>query len=162
MTAMRAALRCGPLAIAILASGCSDMYMPTAPTATASPVASTPPPPPGPRIPEYPPLTKPARIYVFEQELSDPVRQWTTGSRFVLYDDGTFSLQYLYSLGQHEYKGTYSEAGGVMTFQWEGWSAAGSWGAMAELRDDSLTVRYNFIMEMTDFENAIYRKEKRS
>jgi hypothetical protein len=54
---------------------------------------------------EYPPLTKPARIYVFEKELSYHVREWTTGSRFVLYDDGTFSLQYLYSLGQHEYKG---------------------------------------------------------
>ena len=98
-------------------------------------------------------MSKPARIYLFARELSYPVRDWTSGSRYVLYDDGTFALQ---SQGAFEYRGTYANSNGLITFQWEGWSRAGPWGATGSLNDDSLTVQYNFIMEMTDFENGVY------
>jgi hypothetical protein len=37
-----------------------------------------------------------------------------------------------------------------------GWSSAGPWGAAGTLGGNSLTVRYNLIMQMTDFEDAIY------
>ncbi len=50
----------------------------------------------------------------------------TTASRFVLYDNGAFELQYV---GLGEYRGGYTEANGVINFQWEGWSTAGPWGA---------------------------------
>jgi hypothetical protein len=47
-------------------------------------------------------------------------------------------------------------ANGVITFEWEGWSVAGPWGATATISDDSLSVEYNLIMQLTDFEDAVY------
>jgi hypothetical protein len=44
----------------------------------------------------------------------------------------------------------------VITFDWEGWSAAGPWGATGSIRGDSLTVEFNLIMQLTDFEDAVY------
>jgi hypothetical protein len=69
-------------------------------------------------------------------------------------DNGAFALQYA-SLGI-EYRGGYTESNGVITFQWEGWSVAGPWGATGTLKDGSLTVQYNLIMQLTDFEDAVY------
>jgi hypothetical protein len=78
-------------------------------------------------------------------------------ARFVIYDNGAFVLQYV-SLGI-EYRGGYTESDGVITFQWEGWSSAGAWGATGTLNDGSLTVRYNLIMQLSDFEDAVYDAE---
>ena len=75
-------------------------------------------------------------------------------SRFVLYDDGAFVLRYQ-GLGL-EYRGGYTESNGVIVFDWEGWSSAGAWGATGTLKGDTLTVRYNTIMALTDFEDASY------
>jgi hypothetical protein len=153
---MNAALRCGAvLALLMLGIGCSDSVSPTAPTAPTPPTASPPLPAPG---SDFPAVLRPARIYLFASELSYPVSDYTRTSRFVLYDDGSFALQYLQSLGSFEYRGKYTEANGLITFEWEGWSAAGPWGATGSRSDDSLSVRYNVIMELTDFENAVYRR----
>jgi len=76
-------------------------------------------------------------------------------SRFVLYDNGAFVLQYS-SLGEGGYRGEYKDANGIVTFEWEGWSVAGRWGASGTLRGDELTVQYNLIMQLTDFEDAVY------
>lgn len=145
---MNAAVRCGAfVAVLALASACMDSVTPT------TPAAATPAPPP---VSEFPAVSRPARIYLFARELSYPVRDATTGSRYVLYDDGTFALQYLRSRVSFEYRGTYADANGLITFEWEGWSVAGPWGATGSLGDNSLTVRYNLIMELDDFENAVY------
>ena len=82
------------------------------------------------------------------------VAAYTLTSRFVLYDDGRFALQYEQPVG--EYRGTYTASDGVVTFNWEGWSVAGPWGAEATLSGDVLNVRYNLIMQLTDFEDADY------
>lgn len=151
---MNAAIRCGALVgLLVFANACADSVTPTGPTTPTATTASPPTPPPG---SGFPGVTRPARIYLFARELSYPVREYTRGSRYVLYDDGTFALQYLQSQGSSEYRGTYKDANGLITFGWEGWSAAGPWGATGSLNDDSLTVRYNLIMELTDFENAVY------
>jgi hypothetical protein len=92
---------------------------------------------------------------VFDRELSYPVSDYTKKSRFVLYDNGAFVLQYP-SLGEGGYPGGYREANGVIAFGWEGWSGAGPWGATGTLESDSLVVQHNFIMQMTDFEDAVY------
>jgi hypothetical protein len=42
--------------------------------------------------------------------------------------------------------------------RWQGWSIAGPWGSTASLDGDLLTIRDNFVMQMTDFEDAIYRQ----
>jgi hypothetical protein len=104
---------------------------------------------------DFPGVTGSARIFTFTRELSYPVRSWTRDSRFVLYDNGGFALQYL-AVG--EYRGTYEEQNGTVTFRWEGWSIAGPWGATGTIAGDSLTVRYNEIMELSDFENAVYTR----
>jgi hypothetical protein len=81
------------------------------------------------------------------------VRESTKNSRFVLYDNGAFVLQYV---GGGEYLGEYTQTNGTVAFDWEGWSLAGPWEATGTLEGEWLTVRYNFIMQLTDFEDAVY------
>jgi hypothetical protein len=140
------------VAVALLSglAGCGHVEQPTAPTA-APPVTS---PPPVSTSDAFPPISGPARIFDYSAPVSRVVTSYTPRSRFVLYDDRRFALQYG-SLGI-EYRGTYRESGSEMTFEWEGWSAAGPWGATGELSGDVLTVRYNLIMQLTDFEDAVY------
>jgi len=125
---------------------------PAAPSASrqSSAVPSTPAPSPG----NFPPLAGQSRTFAFSHELTYRLMDYTKQSRFVLYDNGAFVLQYV-SLGV-EYRGGYTESNGVITFQWEGWSTAGAWGATGTLKDGSLTVRYNVVMQLSDFEDAVY------
>jgi hypothetical protein len=44
----------------------------------------------------------------------------------------------------------------VINFDWDGWSAAGSWGETGSIDGTSLTFHYNLIMQLTDFEDAVY------
>jgi hypothetical protein len=99
-------------------------------------------------------LSGPSRTFTFAHDLATAPRDYTTKSRFVLYANGAFALQYV-SLGL-EYHGAYTESNGVINFAWEGSSIAGAWGATAALNDGSLTVRYNLIMQLSDFEDAVY------
>jgi hypothetical protein len=106
--------------------------------------------------PNFPPLSGPSRTFTFDRELAYRVSDYTKHSRFVLYDSGGFVLQYP-SLGTGEYRGGYTEAGGLITFEWEGWNIGGPWGASATIQNGTLTVRYNDIMLWSDFEDAVYR-----
>jgi hypothetical protein len=99
-------------------------------------------------------LSGPSRTFVFDHALTPYVDDYTPTSQFVLYDDGGFVMQYL-SIGA-DYRGGYTEANGAVSFAWEGWSVAGSWGATGTLQGDSLTVHYNSIMQLTDFADAVY------
>jgi hypothetical protein len=103
---------------------------------------------------ELPCLSGSSRTFAFDHELTYPVSDYTKQSRFVLYDNGAFALQYGGAIGQ--YRGGYTASNGVITFQWEGSSSAGPWGATGTLRDGSLTVQYNLIMGLSDFEDAVY------
>jgi hypothetical protein len=96
----------------------------------------------------------PSRTFIFDRELPYRVSAYTRESRFVLYDNGAFVLQHV-GLGL-EYRGGYTEENGRIAFEWEGWSAAGPWGATGAVQGDSLTVQYNLIMQLTDFEDAVY------
>jgi hypothetical protein len=118
----------------------------------ASPALPSPTPPPS---TNFPPLSGPSRTVFFDRELSYPVSDYTKKSRFVLYDNGAFVLQYL-SLGEGGYRGGYKDANGVIVFEWEGWNMAGPWGATGTLQGDSLRVQYNLIVQMSDFEDAVY------
>jgi hypothetical protein len=105
--------------------------------------------------PPFPPLSGPSRTFIFASQLAYPVSDNTKNSRFVLYDNGAFVLEYV-SLGELGYRGGYKDANGVLIFGWEGWSVAGSWGATGTLQGECLTVQYNLIMQHTDFEDAVY------
>jgi hypothetical protein len=82
------------------------------------------------------------------------VRDYTKKSRFVLYDDGGFALQYGGNIP--DYRGGYKTTNGAIVFEWEGSSTAGSWGATGTLKGSVLTVQYNLIMQLSDFEDAVY------
>ena len=143
---MNAAIRCGALvALMVLSNACRDLDRPTAPTSPADPTFR---PPPG---SGFPAVSRPARIYVAVASPSYSLFEGAT--RYVLYDDGAFALQYSSDL---EYRGTYKEENALIAFQWEGWSSAGPWGATGSLSEDSLTVRYNVIMQLTDFVDGVY------
>lgn len=55
-----------------------------------------------------------------------------------------------------EYRGQYKQAGARITFEWEGSSIAGPWGAAGVLTAESLAVSYYENMLMSDFEDALY------
>jgi hypothetical protein len=155
MRVMRTAISRGTLVgVMVLAIACGRSS-PTAPSASSQRpvVPSTPAPSPS----NFPPLSGLSRTFGFNHELTYRLTDYTKQSRFVLYDNGAFVLQYV-SLGI-EYRGGYTESNGVITFQWEGWSSAGAWGASGTLKDGSLTVQYNLIMQLSDFEDAVYGAE---
>ena len=135
----------------VLAIACGHST-PTAPTANDQGTAVPPVTPLPPT--NFPPLSGSSRTFAFDHELAYAVRDYTTQSRFVLYDSGSFALEFP-SVGR-EYHGGYTEANGVMTFYWEDWSTAGPWGATGTIKDGSLTVQYNVIMLLIDFEHAAY------
>jgi len=89
----------------------------------------------------------------------------TIRSRYILHNDGTFLLQYNYDEGIEyrrgiQYKGWYTQTNNSVPFTWEGWSVAGPWGATGTLRGDTLTVGYNVIMTLSDFEDALYLRKR--
>jgi len=140
------------IALVMLLAGCGDAG-PAAPTdARQPPVSSAPNPPPA---KSFPPPSGPSRTFVFGRELLYPVSGYTSTSRFVLYDNGAFVLQFP-SLGEPGYRGGYQQVNAAITFEWEGWNIAGPWGATGTLSGDLLTVRYNEVMQGTDFEDAVY------
>jgi hypothetical protein len=78
-------------------------------------------------------------------------------SRYVLYGDGTFSLQYVRpDWGFFEYPGRYSRANSLLSFDFDGSGAMGSWLAEGILLGDSLIVKYNDVMIWSDFEDGVY------
>ena len=80
---------------------------------------------------------------------------YTAASRYVLYENGRFSLQYASLSG--EYAGTYLRENGVIAFAFADDSR---WGAVGTIRGDSIEVRYGEIMEHSDFEDAVYRRSQ--
>jgi hypothetical protein len=103
----------------------------------------------------FPPLSGPSRTFVFDRELMYRVSDYTKKSHFVLYENGAFVLRFP-SVGEGGYRGGYADADGVITFEWEGWNVTGPWGATGIVEGNSLTVRYNQVMQWTDFEDAVY------
>ena len=141
----------GLVIVVTVATGCG-FSGPTAPTASAeTPVAAT-------AASPLPPIEGRARTFSFDAGRSGRVSDVTRDSRFILYDNGAFVLEY--AKIWKSYRGAYTEANGVVTFEWEGWSAAGRWAATGTLDGDALMVRYNIVMNMSDFDDAGYVLER--
>jgi len=143
-------VRFSVVAVLLTLSTACGGSLPTSPT--GSPSVPTPGSPTSP-APSFPLPSGPSRSFVFDHESSYRVSPYTRESRFVLYDNGAFVLEYT---GRGEYRGAYKEAAGGLTFEWEGLSSAGPWGATGTLAGSLLTIRYNQVMELSDFENAVY------
>jgi hypothetical protein len=143
----------------LLLSGCKD---PAEPNVLAGPPQIAPPvtPPPVPVSPGFPALSRAGEIYLGAEEIYDVIAAYHGGkvvSRYVLYADSTFGLQFSsLRFGFFEYTGRFSRADTRITFDWDGWSSAGKWGATGTLQGDKLDVSYNYIMWMTDFMDGVY------
>jgi Tol biopolymer transport system component len=109
-------------------------------------VHTEPPDPPGPGA-GYPLLLRPGVAYVSTSLPST--------SRYVLYEDSTFGVQFGSSYGFFEYPGKYSRADSVVSFLFD--ANAGRWTATGIVRGDSLIVIYNDEMHLDDFEDGVYR-----
>jgi hypothetical protein len=133
---------------------------PTSPTGTNSPPV-LPPPTPSPRV-NFPPLSGPSRTYVFDRELSYPVRDFTRQSRFVLYENGAFALHYPNT--EYVYRGGYQVADGILMFLFDSSTGRGDhepWDdATGTLEGDSLAIQYEASMQQADFENALYVRQR--
>jgi len=148
------ALLLAACALPVLA-GCSDFSKPVRP---ADPGVTIQPPV---VKPGFAPITRSGRIYSAAPSLDDAYTRYHGASllsRFVLYDDSTFALQFTSAKdGLFEYDGQFTRVESRIIFTWQGWSVAGPWGAEATLQGDSLTVSYNDIMQLTDFIGGTYK-----
>jgi hypothetical protein len=143
------------IALAVMATACRDVVLPTAATSVPSsvPPSSTSSQPIG-TPPAFPSVTRPARIYVAVDLPYYSMHGSPLASRYVLYDDGTFALQYASAnYPFFEYRGTYKEANDLVTFvDGESWTAT--------LSGDSLAVRYTEMMHHSDFLDGVYVRSR--
>ena len=147
---MTAMVRGALVAALALCVACSDR--PTAPS-QLPPSTGQPAPPTvtGPTPIVVPPLSGPARTYLFSAQLGYPVSHFTMNSKYVLYENGAFLLQYV-SLGG-ELTGVYESQNGRLNFRF-----GGGGDATGTLDNDVLEVRYSERMQHSDFENAVYKR----
>src|SRR4029453_17413067 len=92
---MNTCVRRSAVVVLLTLSAACGSSKPTSPTGTSQPPAA---PLPTPPRPDFPPLSGPSRTFFFDRELSYPVSDYTKKSRFVLYDNGAFVLQYRFLL----------------------------------------------------------------
>lgn len=137
--------------VVALCAACSDASRPTAPSPPPAAPAPAPPPQPPPTVP---PLSGPSRLFVYIGPLGYPVRHFTTGSQYVLYDNGAFALQYPFIA---PYTGVYREENGRIAFEF---SPGGQENAVGSLDGDLLEVRYSERMQHADFEDAVYKRSQ--
>ncbi len=76
-------------------------------------------------------------------------------SRFILYGDGTFALQFSsQNYPSFQYLGRYVAEDSMHSLTFNADNC--KWTATATLRSDSLTVRYNTAASMDDFVDGVY------
>ena len=114
------------------------------------PVEPSPPIVSGPQSPPvFPTISRPSVIY---NRVSESV---FGNSRYVVYDDNTFTLQYLLaSQVVLDYAGKYSGEPSALTFSFD--ASPTGWTAGAVIHGDSLIVKYNLTMSLSDFEDGVY------
>jgi hypothetical protein len=120
------------------------------------------PPPSPPATPVQPPVQRGRAIALYEgaESLYAALAGYhggTPASRYIFYESGAFVLQFTSArFGQFEYDGEYFRGDTLVTLRFSGWSVAGPWLADATLKGDTLSVRYNLIMAMSDFAAGRY------
>jgi PKD repeat protein len=99
----------------------------------------------------FPPVPVGALAYIrVSTEMSGAI------SRYVLYADSTFGLQYVNARwGFFEYTGRYARVDASIGLNFD--ANDGHWQATGTLQGDSLVVTYNLDMALSDFEDGVYR-----
>lgn len=139
-------------AIALALLSCSDPGL--SPPLQREPPAPLPPSAPLPPTPAFPALTKPAEIYLSTDGPSEATGNFV--SRYVLFGDDTFTLQYVGPGTSMSYPGRYVLSGSVIIFTWDEFNPVGNWGASGTLSGDRLAVQYNLYMLLSDFVDGTY------
>jgi hypothetical protein len=163
-------LRCGWLFVGLMLGLACGTEPPTAPGAVPVPPTITQPPQPP---PQPPPSGQPVATYVFSGPLDYAVSGFTSGSQYLLYDNGVFGLRY--DAFAHVYLGTYRQDNDTITFRFaDAWTWDQGWNCLSDsrpthglcpfgtgaLKGDLLEVRYGDSMQHSDFENAVYRQSQ--
>jgi hypothetical protein len=117
---------------------------------TPLPVQPLAPPPPGIPASPAPAVDTVGIIGVFER-VTPSVFPGT--QRYVFRSDTTFTLYYSHISQLEGYGGRFSRTGDGFELVFQHWSEGH---ASASLHGDSLVVRYNLFMLMTDFEDGLY------
>jgi hypothetical protein len=136
---------------------CTDAAQPAAPLTSAHPAPSS----DGgyEAAPAFPAPSRHAQIYVEGEPVYAfmyPHYGCKVASRYVLYDDGSFALQFSSVHGFFEYVGIFGKADSAVELLFRDASRAGSWDAAGTIQGDSLRVKYNVIMVGSDFNNGLY------
>ena len=129
---------------------------------------TNPTPPANSGTPNLSPVNDTDQVYYFLSPSTYPVVcdnfYCTPRSRYIFRRDGSFVLQFDQYGGNEylsgiQYGGRYTKTLDSLSFKWEGWSTAGPWEASGTLKGDILTVKYNMVMTMCDFEDAKYLRK---
>jgi hypothetical protein len=150
-------------ALLTLSVGCADSAPPSAPLLLPSNgPATAPQAPPGPlaAAPAFPALQRKGEIFSGPDDLYDFASATHRGhlaSRYVLYEDGTFGLQFSSAgWGFFEYTGWFTRDGARIAFDFDMHSTSGPTTAVGTLDGDSLSVAYNMDMLLSDFVDGVY------
>ena len=131
--------------LVVVSSSCHDATTPT--TVTPTQPTSTAPPSPVPRGGPFPGVG----TYEFVSSPNGPAAPYTSDSRYVLHDDGTFVLR----VGAFDARGRYKYENEHVTFDFD-WNSQNA-GAVGVFDGNRMTVTYNLYMVMSDFEDAVYQ-----
>lgn len=154
---MKTNCRLGLLLIVLLTGACSGADSPLAPSPGG---AAAPSPAPGPPAPPAEPSLEPGEpprpgTYAYV-EADRPARYLsTTTSRWVLSDDGRFTLQYEGVPGMSG-RYNYSSDSGLVTFVFD--ASSEPWNAKGSAKSDLLTIVFSELLQHADFEGATYRR----
>jgi len=101
---------------------------------------------------EFPALTRPGQEF---RLLVTPTDSRQLITRYVLYDDGTFALQYLDEAKYFgEYVGTYTRRDSTVNLVWDSDEMI----ATGTLLGDELRVRYNYFLQLQGWRDETYRR----
>lgn len=139
------------LAAVIVCVGCGGGSQVTGPTPISPPAATLPAPLP---TPGNLPPSGVAGTYRYVGPLDHPVNSYTETSSLVLDRAGVFTLRFDTCCGGG-YVGRYEVVDGRLRFTFTG---DNRWEAIGTFNDELLELRYNDIMAMSDFDNAVYRQ----
>src|SRR5688572_6992291 len=131
-------------ALTVLSAACSERQV-FDPLPQAGPTDSE----PGvPFVPVFPALTKAGQVFAEPPGLYANYGSQSF-SRFVLYDDGTFELQFARGSAPLTFKGRYVRDASSVKFDWDDWKSTESWYATGTLDGDRLTVKYSAAMSLS-------------
>lgn len=137
----------------VLAAGCLDTA-PSSPATASQPVAKINPPPPPPTLPT---ITAPSALF----RRITPASYGSDSYLLSLAADSAFILIFPNGEMYGAWSGRYERADSVLIFHFQGPSPAGELTARGTLRGDTLLLRYDELMQMTDFEDGVYVRDPR-